>query len=63
MQHYGEAIEEVAKQVETSNRYTANQLYNQNLKLNSSALGSLQNGIQGSIQKSSSMPTDEKTLA
>lgn len=28
LQHYGEAIEEVAKQVEASNRFTANRLYN-----------------------------------
>lgn len=28
MQHFGEAIEEIAKQVESANRFTANRLYN-----------------------------------
>lgn len=38
MQHYGSALEEVARQVESSNRFTANQLYNQNLQLQNSAI-------------------------
>lgn len=38
IQHYGSALEEVARQVESSNRYTANQLYNQNLQLQNSAI-------------------------
>lgn len=41
MQHYGEAIEEIAKQVESANKFTANRLYNQDLKISQS------NGIGG----------------
>jgi len=43
MQHYGEAIEEIAKQVESANRFTANKLYNQDLKLGQA------NGISGTL--------------
>lgn len=42
LQHYGEAIEEVAKQVEASNRFTANRLYNQDIKITTA-------GIRGGI--------------
>lgn len=44
LQHFGEAIEEIAKQVESANRFTANRLYNQDLKISQQS-----NGISGAL--------------
>lgn len=55
--HLNSGLEEVVRQVEQSNRYTANQLFTQNMKLNSG-----RSGITGSLLNSEQSPNMSSLL-